>query len=623
MAAEDQLAALLERNGALFTTYEGWANAQTMLLAGTLDDPDSFNAEGGKTGALGYYPVINVSGQTIYVPCIDRINAGVVDVEDRLSGVNGASLVGFAQGVSGAIGRQVSSKLGEAISVLDFGAVGNGVADDAPAIQAAANWLCGANNRLLTFPAGYRFRIATGVVFDFAGGVGGQIVMYSPITPDAGVAEAFRIKDGRDLSGRLMVRGGGADADYMIANPAGGTEAFVFSGTRKPHFEIYATSYLGRVLRTRTGGYYKLSYCDFSITSGDRPEAINAVQIGQACYLEDDGSAFGRIGKLDSAWSKYGPVFYNVVDIVVDYAEIGALNGVNSPWKFRGCGSVWLGTILGGDETSIHSMLEFDNDDVGNGCRRVYIDLLFAVQPKNALVAKNFVGDADGLTINKLVCTSSAEEVIVLENMARAKINHISGRACYRIAKISGNCGHIDIVIDAINTKREAVLVAAGTTGTIRLGGLSLEAGSEAAATYAHIRNESTACRLDLIDLNLKGAVNPLGCCDLVAGSTVRAFGGRWETAAKFVGQGAECVEIDHVQGLVNNVWMTVTIPSGQTSVTVPHGMFAIPSYGTLGPTHAEVAGATLTVSSANITVAVANAVTANRNVHVHIVRRP
>ncbi|WIA58253.1 hypothetical protein N6H05_10795 [Sphingobium sp. WTD-1] len=75
MAAEDQLAALLERNSALFTTYEGWANAQTMLLAGTLDDPNSFNAEGGKSGALGYYPVINVSGQTIFVPCLARMQA--------------------------------------------------------------------------------------------------------------------------------------------------------------------------------------------------------------------------------------------------------------------------------------------------------------------------------------------------------------------------------------------------------------------------------------------------------------------------------------------------------------------------------------------------------------------
>lgn len=73
MAAEDQLASLIERNSALFTTYEQWANAQVMLFAGKIDDPESFNAEGGKTGALGYYPVINVSGQTMYVPSLARL----------------------------------------------------------------------------------------------------------------------------------------------------------------------------------------------------------------------------------------------------------------------------------------------------------------------------------------------------------------------------------------------------------------------------------------------------------------------------------------------------------------------------------------------------------------------
>jgi len=74
---DNQLAALLAKNADLFDTYELWANGQTMLLAGTVDDPASFNAAGGKTGALGYYPVANASGQTVYVPCIARQAAPV------------------------------------------------------------------------------------------------------------------------------------------------------------------------------------------------------------------------------------------------------------------------------------------------------------------------------------------------------------------------------------------------------------------------------------------------------------------------------------------------------------------------------------------------------------------
>lgn len=75
MLTDDQLFELLGKNAELFAAYEEWANAQIMLLAGTVDDPNSFNQAGGKTGALGYYPVVNVSGQTIYVPCQARLMA--------------------------------------------------------------------------------------------------------------------------------------------------------------------------------------------------------------------------------------------------------------------------------------------------------------------------------------------------------------------------------------------------------------------------------------------------------------------------------------------------------------------------------------------------------------------
>lgn len=75
MAIDDQLASLLAQNASLFAIYEEAANAQTMLVAGSINDPASFDAQGGKAGPLGYYPVINVSGQTLYVPCIARLRA--------------------------------------------------------------------------------------------------------------------------------------------------------------------------------------------------------------------------------------------------------------------------------------------------------------------------------------------------------------------------------------------------------------------------------------------------------------------------------------------------------------------------------------------------------------------
>ena len=50
----------------------------------------------------------------------------------------------YNSGAAGAINRSIASKLGDAVSFKDFGAVGNGVTDDSAAVLAAFNAVCGA-----------------------------------------------------------------------------------------------------------------------------------------------------------------------------------------------------------------------------------------------------------------------------------------------------------------------------------------------------------------------------------------------------------------------------------------------------------------------------------------------
>ena len=80
----------------------------------------------------------------------DLLNVGEVGTESlRINGVlvtptsvvtaSDASVVNYNQGATGATSRTVANKLREFVSVKDFGAVGNGVADDTAAIQAALN----------------------------------------------------------------------------------------------------------------------------------------------------------------------------------------------------------------------------------------------------------------------------------------------------------------------------------------------------------------------------------------------------------------------------------------------------------------------------------------------------
>lgn len=66
-------------------------------------------------------------------------------------GSTSAALVSYTQGGVGAITTNVQEKLRETVSVKDFGAVGDGVADDTAAIQAA---ITAAANKSVYFPAG-------------------------------------------------------------------------------------------------------------------------------------------------------------------------------------------------------------------------------------------------------------------------------------------------------------------------------------------------------------------------------------------------------------------------------------------------------------------------------------
>lgn len=80
-------------------------------------------------------------------------------VVQDLSGNDGADWIGFESAGTGAVARSAQDKMRDIISVKDFGAVGNGVADDTVAIQAAIDY---ANGKAVFFPNGI-YKITTAI----------------------------------------------------------------------------------------------------------------------------------------------------------------------------------------------------------------------------------------------------------------------------------------------------------------------------------------------------------------------------------------------------------------------------------------------------------------------------
>jgi len=78
-------------------------------------------------------------------------DVGDVALKPELAASSGSSLVGYLPAGPGAVPTTVQAKLRESVSVLDFGAVGDGVADDTAAIQAA---LTAGAGKVVLLPAG-------------------------------------------------------------------------------------------------------------------------------------------------------------------------------------------------------------------------------------------------------------------------------------------------------------------------------------------------------------------------------------------------------------------------------------------------------------------------------------
>ena len=142
-------------SGALFVSPNRPLAADTTMAANTNAVPPT------QAAAKAYANSAAASALSIAEAYTDTLRSDLASTSDV---TKGDALIGVKSELTGAVARTQHDKNAETVSVMDFGAVGDGLTDDTPALSLAKNAIP-ANGTIL-FPAGKTYKIGT---VDFTG----------------------------------------------------------------------------------------------------------------------------------------------------------------------------------------------------------------------------------------------------------------------------------------------------------------------------------------------------------------------------------------------------------------------------------------------------------------------
>lgn len=155
--------------GKLYTYVAGTTTPQVSYTdygGGTANtNPVILDSRGEANVWLGsaLYKMALYDSNNVLIWTVDNLNGADQATLATLAASGGAALIGYTQGGTGAVTTTVQAKLREFVSVQDFGAVGNGIANDTAAVQAFFNYIA-ANNVGTAYCDG-KFLVSSGIYY--------------------------------------------------------------------------------------------------------------------------------------------------------------------------------------------------------------------------------------------------------------------------------------------------------------------------------------------------------------------------------------------------------------------------------------------------------------------------
>lgn len=185
---------------------------------------------------------------------------GTDSAKFRAVQVTDSAYLSYAPAGTGAVATTVQSKLREAVSVKDFGAVGDGVADDTAEIQAAVSWAI-SNNAWVQIPAG-TYKVTSQIVIDTRTAAAGTFKLFgkgATLSVPGGNIAALNTTTFTDLSNTASTGG-----LVRVLTPDSDSHSCFIEGLRfyKPD-TAYPTRY-GTFINVSTQRNVHISDCVFS-----------------------------------------------------------------------------------------------------------------------------------------------------------------------------------------------------------------------------------------------------------------------------------------------------------------------------------------------------------------------